>query len=282
MSDLGLNKILGAGLATALGLMALSQLSGIVYGSGGHGGGHDEDTRSYDEIAAERYAYYVSTGAGSDGPVVEEVFDLGLLLASADALKGERTMKAKCATCHTWNEGGADGTGPHLYGIMGKDIASIPGFSYSSGLEALEGNWTYEEMDAWLENPGTHVPGTKMAFAGLRKTPERMNMLAFLASVSPDGPAFPDPLPAVEEAALEDEEAVDATVEETAAEDPGIEIVVPAEAEIAPDAAGEAAEAVVDAANDAADTAADIADDVAESVTDAVETVVDEATGGEE
>ncbi|MEE9380720.1 MAG: OmpA family protein [Hyphomonadaceae bacterium] len=223
MSDLGMNKILGAGLATALGLMALSQLSSVMFGGGGHGGGHhDGEAKSYDEIAAERYAYYISTGAGGHDAVEEAPFDLGLLLAGADISKGERSLNGKCATCHTWNDGGADGTGPNIYAIMGKDIAAVSGFSYSSGLAELPGTWTYEQMNGWLENPGAHVPGTKMAFAGLRKEPERMNAIAYLASVTPNAPAFPDPLPAViEEASHEGDEALieTALTEETSVEE---------------------------------------------------------------
>ncbi len=58
------------------------------------------------------------------------------------------------------------------------------------------GTWTYEDLNHWLENPGSFVRGTSMSFAGLRKDPDRINVIAYLASQSPNAPPFPEPLPA--------------------------------------------------------------------------------------
>ncbi|HBX98236.1 MAG TPA: cytochrome c family protein, partial [Hyphomonas sp.] len=67
------------------------------------------------EQMCEKFAYCVEVAdAGGTGGEAEEVFDLGLLLASADIARGERTFKGKCATCHTIDQGGANGTGPNL------------------------------------------------------------------------------------------------------------------------------------------------------------------------
>ena len=59
--------------------------------------------------------------AAGGGDEEEEVFDLGLALANADLSRGERSFKAKCATCHTIEQGGANGTGPNLHGVVGAD-----------------------------------------------------------------------------------------------------------------------------------------------------------------
>ncbi|NBC19789.1 MAG: c-type cytochrome [Alphaproteobacteria bacterium] len=209
MGDLTLNKIFGSLLAVALVFFGLRALSDMVFadsGGGHHGGEHGEDI-SYSEKLKQQYAYYVAVegGAAGGGAEEEEVFDLGLALANADLSRGERSFKAKCATCHTVEQGGANGTGPNLYGVVGADIAAHDGFSYSGVLSGKEGEWTYAEMSDWLYNPSSYARGTSMAFAGLRRDDERANVIAYLASYSPEAPDFPDPLP--EEPAEDEGEA---------------------------------------------------------------------------
>ena len=151
-NDLMTTKIAGAGLATALGLFALAQAADfVVPGISAHGGGHGEGEhgeQSLNELYAANYAYYVpvAEGGSSGGPVVEEVFDLGAALASADLSKGERAFKGNCKTCHTIEQGGANGTGPNLFGTVGAPKAGHEGFGYSGALQAAGGNWTYEDF----------------------------------------------------------------------------------------------------------------------------------------
>ena len=111
---------------------------------------------------------------GASGP------SLNTLLASADAAKGEKVF-AKCAACHTVNEGGANGIGPNLYGTLGEDIGhGKAGFAFSDALASKGGSWTFEAMDAWLKSPREFAPGTKMTFAGLGKPEDRANLIAYL------------------------------------------------------------------------------------------------------
>lgn len=198
MGELTLNKIFGALLAILLVILGLSTLShGLFAPAEPHHDDHGE-ALSLNEQIAQRYAYYVpiadggAAGAGEE----EEVFDLGLALASADVERGERSFRAKCATCHTIEEGGANGTGPNLYGVIGNDIATHAGFGYSGALSGVEGDWSYARMNEWLYNPGAYARGTSMAFAGLRRDDERVNVMAYLASFDPNPPAFPEPLAA--------------------------------------------------------------------------------------
>ena len=92
------------------------------------------------------------------------------MLASADPAAGEVVLQRQCKTCHTWNEGGANGTGPNLYGVIAKDIASNDSFRYSNALSGVEGEWTYEKMNDWLANPGAFARGTSMAYVCLLYT----------------------------------------------------------------------------------------------------------------
>jgi cytochrome c len=116
--------------------------------------------------------------------------DLATLLAAADVEKGRRTAQV-CTACHTFDQGGQDRVGPSLWGVVGRDVAARKTFTYSSAFAAQTGNWTYDRLDRWLTNPAKAVPGTKMAFAGLRKDEDRANVIAFLSTLSASRVPFP-------------------------------------------------------------------------------------------
>lgn len=135
------------------------------------GGGHGEHAA----------AYVIDTGEDeSAGEEVAEV-DFAELLASADAGKGERVF-GKCRACHKL-EDGANATGPHLYDIVGREVAAVDGFGYSGALSEAADVWTPENLDAFLENPKGFAPGTSMGFAGLRKVEERADLIAYLQTI---------------------------------------------------------------------------------------------------
>ena len=114
----------------------------------------------------------------------------------ADAAKGEQVFK-KCAACHNADPGGANALGPALHGVLGRPLASHPGFAYSDALKGAGGNWGWDNMSAWLANPKKFAPGNKMTFAGLSNPEERANVIAFLNSRS----GAPLPVPAATAAA---------------------------------------------------------------------------------
>lgn len=284
MGELGFNKFLGAALGTFLFIFALNEASTYIFGGGGHhDDGHYECPNDWAEEKFHGYRIDIpcgSTGGGQDeGPV----FDLGLMLASADPAAGETVLQRQCATCHTWNEGGANGTGPNLYGVIGKDIATKDGFTYSGALSGVEGNWTYEQMNDWLTNPGAFARGTSMAYAGLRsprRDSDRVNVMAFLASTASNAPAYPAPL-VTETAAEETSDPVEGdvvveggTVEGGVVAVEGLE--VPAtDTTLVPDAATQAGRelspAILDAAQEAADNAEAAIDGAEEAAKEAVE-----------
>lgn len=235
MGDLFWNKVFGAILAVFLIIMGLQTLSGSLFSMGGEGGHHGEEEHSLNDWAHSRFAYYTDIAeTGGSGPIEEEAYDLGAMLASADASSGERAFKAKCSTCHTIEQGGPNGTGPNLFGILTSTHAHREGFGYSSAMQATAGEpWNYENIDHWLENPSSYIRGTSMAFAGLRRDDERADVIAYLASMTPNAPAFPEPLP--EEEAPEGE-ATDASAEAGEAEAPAEASSETAET---PDAAGD-------------------------------------------
>ena len=164
------------------------------------------DSHEYPE--GQDWGYFVE-GAEEEGGA-EAGPDLGTLLANADAAAGEKVF-AKCTACHTIEQGGANGIGPNLYGTMGKAIGGHAGFAYSSALSGKGGQWTWENMDAWLKSPRAFADGTKMSFAGLSKPEDRANVMEYLASF---GGAPAKPAPAAPEAEAEGEDAAAVAGEE--------------------------------------------------------------------
>jgi cytochrome c len=117
--------------------------------------------------------------------------DLGTRLAAADAGKGQQTAVV-CTSCHSF-EKDQDRTGPSLFGVLGRPVASRASFKYSSAFAAQTGPWTYERLDHYLTNPAKAIPGNRMGFAGLRKADDRANVLAYLRTLSPSPVPFPKP-----------------------------------------------------------------------------------------
>lgn len=276
MGGMLLNKIAGAGLAVVLVILGLLQLPSMLFSQGGEGhhDDHHGEELSLNEQIAATYAYYIPIAdGGSAGPEEpEEVFDLGAALASADVSRGASSFQQKCASCHSIDEGAPNGIGPNLHGVVGAAKHHHGDFRYSGAMTEMGGEWTYEDLNAWLKAPSSYISGTSMGFAGLNRDGERANVIAYLASQSPDAPAFPAALPdepAEEAAPVEDTEG--ATEEAPAMESDGT--VLPIDTD-----------AVEDAIDEATDAAGDVLQDVSDSAEDLVETVedaIDEATDPE-
>ncbi len=139
----------------------------IYHGGGGHGKGEDH---------VQGYVIEVETG---DEPVEEEPeIDFMEVMASADAAKGEGVFN-KCKACHKL-EDGANGTGPYLLGIVGREVGAADGYGYSGNLVAVADVWTPENLNGFLANPKAYAPGTKMAYKGMPKIEDRANLIAWL------------------------------------------------------------------------------------------------------
>lgn len=229
MGDLFINKILAVIIGGILAILVITELGHMLVKS-----------HAPEELTAENTAYPVNWAALESGSataeeaVVEGPTDYGLLLAGADIGAGERVAR-RCQSCHTFESGGADGTGPHLWDIVGRAIASVSGFNYSGALNELGGNWGYEELDGFLERPAAYAPGTNMTFAGLRDEGQRMDLIAYLRSLSDTPMALPDPLPAAGEAMEADtlETAMDDAVTEL--EEPAGSVEMPADETAVPE-----------------------------------------------
>lgn len=94
---------------------------------------------------------------------------------------GEKVF-GKCKACHQVGDGAKNRSGPALNGVVGADIASVDGFKYSKTLAEMEGNWTPENLAAFLADPRGYAKGTKMSFAGLKSEDDIAAVSAYLST----------------------------------------------------------------------------------------------------
>jgi cytochrome c len=99
--------------------------------------------------------------------------------ASASAENGQKIFM-KCGTCHSAEHGGPNKMGPNLAGVVGRPKASHAGFTYSDAMKARGGDWTPEDLAAFIHNPKGFLPGTKMAFPGVADPGDLADLLAYL------------------------------------------------------------------------------------------------------
>jgi cytochrome c2 len=99
-----------------------------------------------------------------------------------NAEEGAEVFK-KCRACHDVGADAKNKVGPLLNGILGRKAGTIDGFAYSDANKAAGAKglvWTEDVMFKYLENPLSYMPGTKMAFAGLKDAQDRKDLIAHL------------------------------------------------------------------------------------------------------
>ena len=178
MDSFELNKIAGAVLGSLLLVMGLGIISDALFAA--------------PRPAKPGYALPVAEAAvGGPAAAAVEAAPLPVLLAKADAKKGENLIKA-CAACHNFESGAAaKATGPNLYGVIDRAVGSTA-FAYSDSMKGKGGKWDYAQMNAFLSNPKGVVAGTKMSYAGEKDAAKRADIILYLRSLA----SSPAPLPA--------------------------------------------------------------------------------------
>jgi len=97
-----------------------------------------------------------------------------------DAKKGAGLFKTRCAQCHTTDAAGGNKVGPNLHGLFGRHTGKVEGFQYTDANKQANVVWSEDTLFKYLENPKKFIPGTKMAFGGLKKDKDRNDLITYL------------------------------------------------------------------------------------------------------
>lgn len=182
MDSFEINKIVGSVLAALLLIFGTPTLLDIAKG------GHGQPAKAGFTLPAPKE----QPGAAAAAAPAAAAFSFAKvaeLMPKANADNGQATFK-KCTACHTPEKGGANRVGPNLFGVIGRKAGSKEGFAYSDGMKA-KGEWSFEQLAAFINNPKGWLPSTKMVFAGISDPAELADLLAYIRTLS-DSPA---PLP---------------------------------------------------------------------------------------
>ena len=127
----------------------------------------------------------------SHGVIFPKPAPIEAKLASADPGKGWKFFESECQSCHTVSLPHGDGYGPGLWNVVGRDKASLDYRGYSKTLRGLDGVWTYEDLNVFLSGPTVSTPGVNMQLQGAPNEADRVNLIAYLRTLSNE----PVPLP---------------------------------------------------------------------------------------
>ena len=117
--------------------------------------------------------------------------DYAALIAAASVEEG-KGLSNKCTMCHDMSEAKKTLMGPPLYDLIGRDVASVAGYTFTTGpgsLSNVAGAWDVAKLDSFLENPKQIAPSTIMVFPGIKKEGERIALMAYMRSLTAGEPA---------------------------------------------------------------------------------------------
>jgi cytochrome c len=174
MSSFEWNKI----IASVLTAMIIAMVTGIVAQNIVHPVRLEKPAFLPPGAGEGEAAAAAAAGAGA-APAKPDPIDM----SKADPTRGVQVAKV-CLQCHTFEKGGANKIGPNLFGILEENIATVPGYTFSSALLAdKDKKWDPDELNVWLWKPQEFAHGTKMTFAGLPKAQDRADVIAYLQSL---------------------------------------------------------------------------------------------------
>ena len=116
---------------------------------------------------------------------------LSSLIAAYDPKAGAKAFR-KCVACHTFEKDKGNRVGPNLWGVVGREKGTAPGYKYSDAMKLKGGSWTYEELNRFLTNPRTFIIGTKMSLKGYKDIETRATLIGFLRTLSDAPKALPE------------------------------------------------------------------------------------------
>ncbi len=179
MDSFEFNKIAGAVLGSLLFLMGLGIVGDLIFS-------HPRTVVAGYALPGAEEAAASAAPAAAAAPAEP----LPVRMAKADVAKGQAAAKA-CASCHAFEKGGPNKIGPGLWNVVNAKKGAHDGFKYSPAMgerTAKGETWSFDALDQFIANPKGYMPGTAMAYAGLKDADRRADILAYLRSLA-DTPA---------------------------------------------------------------------------------------------
>jgi cytochrome c len=102
--------------------------------------------------------------------------------ADGDSQNGVEIYQ-RCLACHSFEY---NRSGPRHCGLFGRQAGTLPGYAYSKAMKTSGITWDERSLDRFLENPLKILPGTKMAYAGVKDPQERADLIAYLKQATRD------------------------------------------------------------------------------------------------
>jgi cytochrome c len=112
-------------------------------------------------------------------------------LALAQDVAAGKSSFNKCLACHAIGENAKNKVGPELNGLNGRKSGTVAGYSYSDANKNSGLTWDESTFKEYIKDPKAKIPGTKMAFAGIKKESEVNDLWTFLAQFDNDGKIKP-------------------------------------------------------------------------------------------
>lgn len=165
-----INNLIAVSLFWAIVIFAISFSSNLVY----------------DRSQPEKIVYSIN---GEKIPTIEKIL-IKQQISLADRLQhanleNGRKVFGQCGLCHTPAKNGPARVGPPLYDVVGRPFAAISDFTYSRAMRAeVNKKWDYATLDAYLAAPRKYIPGTAMAFIGVKDVQDRADLILYLRSLS--------------------------------------------------------------------------------------------------
>jgi cytochrome c len=103
-----------------------------------------------------------------------------------DAAAGKTSFN-KCLACHAIGEGAKNKVGPELNGLDGRKSGMVEGYNYSDANKNSGITWNEAQFKEYIKDPKAKVPGTKMAFAGIKSEREINDLWAYVSQYDKDG-----------------------------------------------------------------------------------------------
>ena len=134
----------------------------------------------------EKMSYIVAVQEESSKPSPQEekvkIEPITPLLAKASAEEGKK-IAGRCSQCHSFDKSDPHKLGPNLHAVVGSISGARSGYTYSEAMTTKKVTWDAETLNVYLYDPKAFLPGTKMAFAGLKNDAERTDLIAYLLTL---------------------------------------------------------------------------------------------------